>query len=311
LAEVADGYCTSCHADQRTKNDSHKYHRWISAFGDHPFEKWAPGSGELIDPGQIKFNHAVHLAAEGVLGLVGQEQLDCSNCHQADDAGRHMKKISYQAHCQKCHPLSVAVTGDDRFTDPILVKEAADFRRKAAPHVAPIDVRAALGQRYTDFAKLPSSDEASLTQTPPRQVPGRLSVPPVSEKEWNWVNDQLQRAEEVLFREAGGCRKCHLEAGAANEQGLPVYRQTQIREEWFSQNGVRAVFSHKSHKAYDCGDCHKNSGEPVSTSRNTSDVLVPSLASCGKCHSPEGGARANCIECHTYHPPQASVSNKR
>jgi hypothetical protein len=298
LADVADGYCTSCHADQQTKNNAHRYHKSISTFADHPFDKWRPGAGDMIDPGQIKFNHHVHLNPEGVLlPNQGKEKLDCSSCHQSDDAGRYMRKINYYEHCRRCHPLSVSVGGDDRFHASSLVKAAAEFRQWPAPHVEPKEVRAAMRQRFTDFVKLPGALDVSPEPLHDRPIPGRRFLPSVTEKEWQWVNDRLSTAEEVLFRGAGGCTKCHIGEGKVDQQGLLKYRKTAIRDRWFPHS----LFSHKSHQMLICGECHKHGDQDVRESRETSDVLIPAVESCRQCHSPKGGARQDCVECHAYH----------
>lgn len=36
-------------------------------------------------------------------------------------------------------------------------------------------------------------------------------------------------------------------------------------------------------------------------SSKTTDILLPKIGICMECHKPEGGARANCVECHIYH----------
>ena len=41
---------------------------------------------------------------------------------------------------------------------------------------------------------------------------------------------------------------------------------------------------------------------PRSSSRETSDILLPGIATCEKCHhSGSDGVEARCFECHTYH----------
>jgi hypothetical protein len=303
LAAVADGHCTSCHAAQQTKNELYMYHKSISTFADHPFDKWRPGLDDMADPGQIKFNHHVHLNPDGVLlPGKGTEKLDCSSCHRTDEAGRYMRKINYHEHCQRCHPLSVAVV-DDRLRDPDFERAAAEFRQLPAPHVEPKDVRAAMRQRYTEFVKLPGILAASPAPQIERPIPGRPFVPAVSEKEWQWVNGQLGKAEEALFRKAGGCLKCHIDKEKSNQQGLPVFQKTNMRDRWFQHS----LFSHKSHQQLRCGECHKDGDQDVSQSKETSDVLIPAVESCRQCHSPKGGARQECVECHIYHPQQPTV----
>ncbi|MFP6764131.1 MAG: cytochrome c3 family protein, partial [Planctomycetaceae bacterium] len=70
-----------------------------------------------------------------------------------------------------------------------------------------------------------------------------------------------------------------------------------------------ARFSHKAHQMMNCAECH----DGAVRSEQTADILLPDIKLCQECHSstpkqPQGGsplrhfgARADCIECHTYH----------
>ena len=70
-----------------------------------------------------------------------------------------------------------------------------------------------------------------------------------------------------------------------------------------------AQFSHNAHQMMNCAECHDGAVQ----SSQTADILLPSIELCRKCHSstpdqPNGeararhlGARADCVECHTYH----------
>jgi hypothetical protein len=46
-----------------------------------------------------------------------------------------------------------------------------------------------------------------------------------------------------------------------------------------------------------CASCH----EQAQNSKETSDVLLPHADSCRQCHHPQGGARSDCVLCHSYH----------
>src|SRR5262249_52353867 len=69
-------------------------------------------------------------------------------------------------------------------------------------------------------------------------------------------------------------------------------------------------FSHASHRAVACWECHPRADpRATDTSTQSKDVLVPGIDTCLKCHSPRqgsgadatGGARTDCVECHQYH----------
>ncbi|MBI3887002.1 MAG: hypothetical protein HY302_14935, partial [Opitutae bacterium] len=50
-----------------------------------------------------------------------------------------------------------------------------------------------------------------------------------------------------------------------------------------------------------CASCHAT----ATKSKPTADILMPTQQSCVRCHSPKGGVRDTCTECHNYHsaPP--------
>jgi hypothetical protein len=112
-------------------------------------------------------------------------------------------------------------------------------------------------------------------------------------------------AEKDLYTSQRLCAECHtftgksvaeaLKPGAAPELRIAPPRVPTI---WLRH----AKFSHKSHRAQQCGDCHA----AATTSETHTDVLIPDRDHCVKCHAPTtsagtAGARFNCTECHLYH----------
>jgi hypothetical protein len=88
---------------------------------------------------------------------------------------------------------------------------------------------------------------------------------------------------------AGPCLKCHELDGA---RLLPVAQHRAL---------PAATFSHKPHVLQAaCVSCHQN----ATTSKLSSDVLLPAISSCESCHAP-GKVRSDCVTCHTYHPANA------
>jgi hypothetical protein len=87
---------------------------------------------------------------------------------------------------------------------------------------------------------------------------------------------------------------------------LPRIEPTHQPEHWFPG----ATFSHDSHQAVECAECHAR----ALTSVNGSDLLMPTIATCRRCHdgssSPQGPpvktgqAESGCFLCHLYHGPQ-------
>jgi hypothetical protein len=283
LAQVADAHCTSCHGDLQ-RHDTRpspfeNVHGWMI---DHPeFGLWRRGEQ---DPGTIRFNHAVHLKPEGVRGSDGKPViLECNQCHREDEAGRFMRPINYEQHCGQCHPLEVKAVG--QFKGEKIVH---------APHKEPRVVQAALRDEFTQFVQSnPEVLGVPVTAPSRRPLPGGQRLPPVTDKEWSWVNYQLETAERVLFDGAGGCRYCHEVKERLGHNRLPEYATTNIRQRWLEHS----VFSHHSHRSLDCLACHERAPQ----SARTSDVLLPKVGACQQCHRARNGARSDCAECHRYH----------
>ena len=97
-------------------------------------------------------------------------------------------------------------------------------------------------------------------------------------------------AERLLWEKT--CAECHQVTRAATADALPAIAPSNIRKQWMA----RAAFDHTPHLMLRCEGCHA-----ADQSRETSDVLMPTAASCATCHRPGSGASAQCAECHRYH----------
>jgi hypothetical protein len=303
LARVPDRQCTACHADLK----AHSKDGPACPFEDvRGFPDGHPEFAKLTDPGQIHFNHKIHLESPIVREANDNKDVDCSQCHVADSAGRYMQPVNYANHCAKCHPLSVQLAGD--FKDEQLKKAAEDFAKIPALHEKPAIVRADLRERLLRFVKenpvVPGEPAMVLDLPKPRP-------PEVTEKQWNWVKNQLSKSdllftnpqlphlEKQQFLRPGGCLYCHISEKPALNDELPVYKETNIPNRWMTHS----KFSHLRHRMVGCTECHKKAKD----STQTSDVLMPTKESCAECHSPPGhsptaGVRNDCVECHQYHP---------
>jgi hypothetical protein len=302
LARVRDSQCTICHGDLNRLGPIKKdFPARIHAFAaDHP------SFGEPVDPGTIRFNHKIHLnlETESVRGidqpLTDLQDQQCQYCHQPDPAGRYMKPIRYEQHCKPCHALSVGVVGSWRAEK---VRAAAlRFAQEPAPHKDPFTVRATLRERYTRFVgDNPEVLGRQESSEPPRWIPSRPGMQPTDDKEWLWVNEQLQCAERLVFDGANGCGYCHKRDAAKARGNLPQYLPSQIPAVWFPHS----VFNHERHRMLSCGDCH-----PAASSSKTKDVLLPTIDNCRQCHNPQTGARSDCAECHRYHERPGSPGRR-
>jgi hypothetical protein len=307
LARVADAHCTACHAELKKSHPQTTYGDVTSFNLDHPeFEVLRTGRKDVS---KLDFNHARHLRLDlQALRAIKDsprleafgDRLDCVNCHQPDAERRYMQPISYQKHCAACHSLTVRINGE--LPDSQTRAAAETFRHAPAPHQEPRIVRAVLRERLLEWVQA-NPVVLGSELPPPRPLPGR-GPRPISAAQERWVKGQLDLAQQLLFVDRqlpntergvfeGSCRQCHIEARpqrGADE--LPEYLPTAIPERWFKHSS----FQHDSHRSLECLSCHAG----ATASSKSSDVLLPSLESCRKCHQP-GLARNDCAECHAYH----------
>lgn len=104
----------------------------------------------------------------------------------------------------------------------------------------------------------------------------------------DWAATQLQGAEKIMFKQK--CEFCHMMTTVPNQP--PQVAPTLIPARWLPHS----VFDHGAHRPLGCVECHQ-----AAASKETTDVLLPSVKVCRECHQDRGGARAGCVECHVYH----------
>lgn len=301
LIQTSNQKCTNCHKSLSffVTEGSPLVAPHVTGFepGEHPgFE--VPNTS-YNDPGVLRFNHKKHLelGSKGSVGGLSKplqrlKEKNCRYCHQADPEQRLMLPITYEQHCQECHPLTVPLTGRK---DHRAERAWSEFAQVPAPHVEPAKVRQAMIERLSSAV----ISSPGLLRDPggPRPLPGRSPIPPKIWEQSKWVEMQQTSIERKLFGKRGQCQFCHLERnGISQRNNLPVYHQTSLPKRWMYQ----ANFHHGKHSR-NCFDCHN-----AQLSEKTSDVLMPSMHSCVNCHgesipTPPGGATSNCTQCHSYH----------
>jgi hypothetical protein len=322
LARVPDSQCTACHADLKAhaRDPGKCPYEDVGGFPErHPeFRLWR--NEAPTDPGRLRFNHKAHLPKDGLLAPGGRVELDCADCHQADDAGRYVKPVKYDLHCSRCHPLSVQLSATSEDKD--LKAALAQFAQKPAPHDKPPVVRTALRDRLLAFTLehplLPNAEAQGEHLLPrPRGFPekadrswqlAKRDRPLTPDERREFVQDQLPRLEELLFDRPGGCAHCHREEKPRTvpvrqiDDPLPVYALTNQPARWLEHGR----FSHERHRMLRCAECHD-----AENSTRTAHVLLPRVATCAKCHNDSTGVRHDCVECHKYHRPGAAPGQRR
>jgi hypothetical protein len=318
LLHTANDQCIACHADLaghlRDSGRSTGIEATITDFAAAHPEFRIFRANDPKDEAQLRFNHAVHLVHEydaldrlvkGVLNERGElEDLakDCTACHQPDVDRRRMRPIHYENHCARCHPL---------------LFDAAGGPNDVVPHERPEVVLGFLTRR-ANLAAAQGGDLPAMDATDLRRLPGVPFQPPLTASQADEAQRRVREAERIalehthtLFGEEakGGCKFCHAVNQTTSAAG-DVARSLvdweivppEIKDRWLEH----AEFSHDSHRFLNCGACH----HAVLERTQTSDILLPRIEDCRKCHSDAssadkgtavGAVRSQCIDCHAYH----------
>jgi hypothetical protein len=250
-------------------------------------------------------------------------RLECADCHRTDGddppatdaqlagvplaaarparaAGALMQPVVYENHCAGCHPLRATLPGARAGTTETL----------AVPHRWP-------PARLREFLEGRLAGAAARPDLPDRPV--RPGQPPDADggTPRQRAQSRVAAAERDLYASDKGCVLCHdftppPETVAPGQWQKLAVIPTQVPDVWLE--GAR--FRHAPHRLLDCRACHANAyaldpdGSPnPQASAASADVLLPGIATCRDCHGParatadgrRGGARSDCVECHTYH----------
>jgi predicted CXXCH cytochrome family protein len=302
-----------------------------------PIIEWDAERNRFVDRAKVLFNHHFHLVKLEKLSFPGLDKLpaerrqvftdartrlkekSCIYCHEPDAAGRYMQPINYEKHCADCHTLSVQLIGTFKAAQPEdqerLDTAVQRFNAQPAPHKQPSVIRAVMRERLLEFLQTNRVAAVSPDETGGLVDLGVFGKRP-SPEQWKRVNESLGPLERVLFGSEQleaversvirhDCTHCHIPEKKALRgkkekdddglDGLPVFAETRIPSRWLTQ----ARFSHQHHRMLLCTECHA-----APESKKTSDILMPSVTSCQKCHNPKVGVRNDCVECHNYHNRQ-------
>ena len=233
------------------------------------------------DRSNLKFDHAVHLDAAGIVAADGRRVIDCVECHEPQPGGGRMKPISMDEHCSSCHTLSF---------DP-------DDPARRVPHGSPETVVQSLIEYYS--ARLLGGDPDAVERRVRR--PGQAMTRKERDRAATEARVKALAVAEDLF-ERRACANCHEVTRQADDTTVPWHvMPVRLTESFF----VHANFSHAAHQTgvTSCDGCHG-----ASKSESAQDVLIPGIESCRDCHG-SGFARRNdaaqtpstCIMCHSFH----------
>jgi hypothetical protein len=265
----------------------------------------------------------------------GLVQLDCASCHQlagrgldanaatwkaanalvqnlpkqpmfpSRSNGEYYLPVTYEAHCQACHPTSAGPIG----VPGLPVKDLAikvPHRLTAKQLDEQIRASVVSGLLKQDAFK------GKIDDIEPRLDP--LVAEPVS-KAVDQLTAEAKKRFFVRGQAGGGCLQCHYPAAPTSFDLKPVDSPAV----WFPS----AKFNHASHRAMACADCHEHGKNQAAIFNDgvlndeklwtPEAVDIPAKNNCAQCHSPRrdltidnktvvvGNVRHGCVDCHRYH----------
>ncbi len=291
LADVANGFCTECHANLKLHATELKVkaHEIKSFPGSHPDFSTV---GQ-IDMRPVKLNHAAHMPVEPKTVRGIQLPMTCSGCHVLDlnSLTNAPLPMTFDQDCRRCHEVEL-----DFDTFAVLGPNA-----RPAPHgvdKATID----------KFVRKAFQDKLDAEPEIVRRPLGKRNLVPEANAN-AWFDRVVRESESMLYDK---CRYCHMKEPFETEEPMENrvhrivgrYSVDKIDgEPWLP----RGEFSHKSHRAEECSSCHST----ALTSMKTEDVLIPGMKSCVPCHAQTAGHLDGCSTCHQYHNRSLEQERRR
>ena len=231
------------------------------------------------DFSNLKFDHKVHLDADGIITPDGNRVIECAECHVPEPGGARMKPVSMDEHCSSCHTLAF---------DP-------DDPTRTVPHGDAEAVVQTLIEYYS--ARLLGSDDGAVEQRVRR--PGRSLTRADRDRVAAEAKTEALKIAEDLF-ERRACVNCHTVTKTDAE--LPWHVEpVQLTKLFFPHTS----FSHAAHDTdvTSCDNCHNATQSEVAT-----DLLIPDIGMCRDCHGSGLSGRnsssqtpSTCVMCHGFH----------
>ncbi|HVC51600.1 MAG TPA: cytochrome c3 family protein [Stellaceae bacterium] len=249
----------------------------------------------------LHFSHAAHLVPAGFPAL-GYKPMVCADCHKPEPGGLGFLPITYKGECQSCHAL--------KFDSSV----GLPWPDATVPHGDDSGIVAAVWNYYAGKALqtgiTPPPAPPGVTRRAAGTPPPPAGTPPETVKAW-----VAKRTEEalrgVVLEPKRGCAYCHLGTGPNGKFELDKILPSPLAPAATTRVRIvapvvmearflpKAQFDHAAHATSKCEDCHA-----ARKSQSSSDVLIPGIQTCLRCHGGETAAlrtQSTCITCHVFH----------
>ena len=303
-----DTLCTDCHAESRQlygDMDTWPVHGFSElshpAFAAHLLKPVGTRAGtglvfdwqssveyvkDATEVSNLKFPHDTHLDSELVMEQHDGIALGCSDCHKLSLDREHFVPITMETRCVQCHVLTFDPAMPDR----------------QLPHGQPLEVMLTLEGHYLRKFSDPKVPQEAVVR---RRMPGRDNT---TRECGNTAFACAAEAAANEIREqflARGCITCHVVEEHSNSE---IYARYQVHPVRLATDYFPVMrFDHFSHQVMKeqtgdaaCLFCHNADQSSAST-----DLLIPDIDMCVRCHSdvpaPER-VTIRCVDCHSYHP---------
>jgi hypothetical protein len=276
LAAVNNKNCVRCHENIQGQAD-HVEVKNATAFRKDRHPEFRTTSMQDVRP--LRLNHAAHMPKETKTFRGHKLPMECVECHVMDKTlpTNQFKPVTFEDNCRRCHAQELEFD----------VYQVLGAKSVPAPHIKDAArIRQVIRDAYAEGLR----ENPALARKP---VGNDLDP----QRNANaWMERVVRDSQNFLFgRKCGYChvtmgdgevRKVNRIAGHFAE-GIPD------GEPWMA----RGEFSHRSHRAVQCENCHAK----ARTSKETTDILIPDMAACTTCHGNSGSTLDDCAKCHLYH----------
>ena len=314
MPATAQQFCSDCHGDMNQRLTDTPLGN-AADFGTlhpqfRPLVQTLPGdpasmrrvnlAGNVTDQNGLKFPHNLHMQPDGGVARMarnlrintgGGQGMECANCHRPTADRTRFEPVDMERDCQSCHSLTIENVGGIN---------------RSLRHGQPDQVVADL---YAFYRSTPPDRPMNLGGMA-RRRPGQFAEGQVYNIYFRETARRPSRAEDAVravFSRGGACYDCHtIYAPGAGSNRWRVQKVHQT-----SRYMLHGWFDHADHLRMAVPGQASRTGSPACLSCHNADrtatasqLMLPDIASCRRCHGGENSGKAvesPCASCHEYH----------